>query len=110
MGRYAQARRRGGIGGAGGGLLPPPTPLLLNIAGHVTQRATGLDDTGGRMELQQREPPETEWTDAGDEPWAHEFDWGLDDLFPDRELRAREVGNGADYLGNSEWSGILGPL
>lgn len=110
MGRYAQARRRGGVGGAGGGLLPPPAPVLVNIAGHVSQRATGLDDTGGRMQLQQREGGTEEWAEAGDEPWAHEFDWGVVGLFEDNELRAREVGNGVDYLGNSEWSDILGPL
>lgn len=107
MGRYAQARRRGGVGGAGGGLLPPPAPLLLNIAGHVSQRATGADDTGGLVQLQYSNSEGLEWAEAGEDNWVHEYDWGLAALFEGSWLRGREVGNGTAYVGSSEWSNIL---
>lgn len=110
MGRYAQARRRGGTPPTGPGIPAPPAPVLSVDDGSVHQHAQGLNDDGGRVVIYATDPGDINWLEFGNEVWVSNQDWGVVGLFEDLILRAKEVGNGVDYVGDSEWSNVLGPL
>lgn len=107
MGRWAQARRRGRTAPPAGPAGPPPAPGLDASGGSLLQTATGGDDTGGTVELQNALLEEGPFEDLDSAAWEAVRNWG-----PNYELegffyRAREVGNGVDYVGSSDWSNVV---
>lgn len=107
MGRWAQARRRGGRPYGGSGLPAPPAPFAeLDAAGIYVSR-TGDPDPVGKFRLYE--------SDDGGEPWTfHSERPNLEPtLFPESELvserfyRATEVGGPPNYGGESGPSNSL---
>jgi hypothetical protein len=107
MGRWAQAQRRGGGAAAAAAIGPPPAPTLLNEAGRIIQRATGGDDTDGYIAVEQSESGEGGWEEWDIDAWQAVRDWGSFEAMQGYFYRAKEVGNGSSYIGDSDWSAVL---
>lgn len=108
MGKWSQYKRRGSAQqGSSPSLAPPPAPSLLLIGSEVTQRHSGLVDSGGTCRLYSSQdaqlwaflPPEVEW--------APDVDWGYGDGYTGLFLRCTEVGNDVAYTGESIPSNVL---
>lgn len=101
MGRWAQARKRGGC--ADGGLhLPLPPAPTLTLAGTVgTQTANGDDDTGGQVRLYSSTTGSAPWVEVDTDAWADPYDWGDLQLPATMWYRATEIGNNVAYAGES---------
>lgn len=101
MGRYAQARRRGGVAGAAPALTPPPAPGIGIVGGDVIQTALGGDDTGGLVKLYTSGDGEEPWTFYTQAAWEAVHNWGSELLLPPGWVRVTEAGNGSAYDGES---------
>jgi hypothetical protein len=106
VGRWAQAKRRTGRVRAAAGPGTPPAPLLERAMEHVVQTAQGLPDVGGLVALQWSPNGVDEWDDCDGAEWEAVHDWGVIPCGP-WYYRAKEVGNGTTYLGESPWSDVL---
>lgn len=104
MGRWAQAKRRGGRGGLGPSLPAPPAPTLSEDAGDLIQTAGGDDDTGGTIYLEEALAEGGPYTPRGSHAWASPWAWGTAAEFTGSWLRGYEVGNGVAYAGQSPYS------
>lgn len=107
MGRWAQAKRRGGRLRVIGAPTAPPAPLLQIIANDVVQTATGDDDTGGGLELEVSPDGVTEWESWDVGVWTAAQTWGTVAAMQGFWYRGREYGNGVAYVGTSDWSAVL---
>lgn len=104
MGRWSQARRRGGRSSLGAGLGPPPPPLLTVEANYLTVTPQGDPDPGGTLLVYYSEddlPPPNAWASHSYEnPWPvcnfNELDPGY--------YWAQETGGGTAYSGSSDLS------
>lgn len=106
MGRWAQAKRRGG--GIRAPTLPAPFPPSLIEFGEsnlASQDENNLQ-TGGFMELWWADEPGVPLTLYSSVVWAWEVDWGDRGDLPAKFLGARVVGDGIvteGYSSFSEW-------
>ena len=105
MGRWAQARRRGGKPVAGGGPSPPPAPFLQWEVGDLIVTATGGDDTGGLLRLYQADLIEGPYYPFDARAWAGSERWDAGSFEPRFWYVATEEGNGVNYAGESPQSG-----
>lgn len=101
MGRYAQAKRRGGRPGPRSALGPPPAPTLLFEGDQLTQRATGADDAGGQIELWYSADGEVPYEIQNTLPWHTPHGWGTSQTLLPGFYLARELGGGHNYAGRS---------
>ena len=63
---------------------------------------------GGTVELQGSEFSDPyEWAEYDSAAWAAVKDWGANVAIDAYFYRAREIGNGVAYVGESEWSNIV---
>jgi len=106
MGKWSTYRKRGSAGRAPA-LGPPPAPTLRVTGGVVLQDATGLDDAGGLVRLEQSEDGISEWETWGSQPWDNPTEWGQQEEWEGSFVRAFETGNGIVYAGESAPSNIL---
>jgi len=106
MGKWSTYRKRGSAG-RGPTLGPPPAPTLRVTDGVVFQDATGLDDTGGQVRLEQSADGIDEWETWGNQPWDNPTEWGEVDEWSGNFVRAFEIGNGTVYAGDSAPSNTL---
>lgn len=102
MGRWAQARRRGGGGRPSGAIGPPPAPTLAIVNGFLLQTAGGGNDAGAAIWLRFSEEEGGPYFDWGEAVWAAVYDWGLIEELSVGWCEAVEVGNGVAYAGRSD--------
>jgi hypothetical protein len=110
MGRYSQARRRGGGSLAAAVLPAPPAPGLSAHYEEVWQYTAAAPNEGGTVQLWQSADGVGGWIMYGSAAWETEKLWGSVAEFTGSYLRARDVGNGVTWAGNGAWSDVLGPL
>lgn len=104
MGRYAQARRRGGSAEIVT-LPPPPTPSLEEFGENRLRSLSDLvvnDD--GTMQLWYGGYPDVPVAMFQETAWSQDVDWGDRAELPKQWLRARAVGGGTNFVGYSAWS------
>lgn len=106
MGKWSTYRKRGRTTGFIP-LEPPPAPVLSTPGGYVRQTAAGVDDSGGTIELWSSIDDGAEWEQFDVAAWEAAHTWGTVASFGSCWLRACEVGNGAAYGGQSDWSNCL---
>lgn len=102
MGRYAQGRRRGGSAAPVVLLFPPPAPNVRVTGDHLWQDSNGDGDVGGFCRLFKFDDVLENWVEVDTQAWADPFDWGLTSLLVPGVYRATEIGNGVNYLGESD--------
>lgn len=101
MGRWAQAKRRGGKPGVVQGPGPPLTPEAEVSGGHLWQNATGGDDTGGTVRLMRAATENGGYSQHATSAWAAAKDWGTTASLAGFWYRCQEIGNGTSYGGQS---------
>lgn len=104
MGRWAQARRRGGAARVSGPAGPPPAPLLTWEGENLVQTATGENDLGGMVRLWVGSNPGGPYTEELSNAWGPTRNWGDRGSLPMGYLVATEEGNGSAYVGASAYS------
>lgn len=107
MGRWAQSRRRQSAPLANAAAGPPPAPVIAFEAGGIRQTATGGDDTGGSVELHCSQDSGESWEWWESAGWSASLFWSGASGDAGTLWRAKEVGNGAAYVGDSPWSNVL---
>lgn len=107
MGRWAQARRRGGSGHPPTTAGPPPAPVLRIQVTSLIQDAQGGSDVGGICRLYGSDNDTGPWTEVGFASWLLHQDWGNPLGYGGAWLAAREEGNGHDYVGLSDLSNVI---
>ena len=105
MGRWAQARRRGGRKAGQGPLGPPTPPQVIEIGGNLVELSLVASDLGGRLRLWTADAPEGPFVQTEDVPWVPAHNFGAIAGFEGSVWAGTEVGNGSDYVGES----ALGP-
>lgn len=106
MGRWAQAKRRGGGVSAGGVLGAPLAPRLFEDGGSLWTESYSPDNTGGFLRLEWRPDEETAFEMWGSAPWAAFNEWASTDTLDPGDYRAIEIGNGSTYVGESAPSAL----
>ena len=107
MGRWAQSRRRQSAPPANAAAGPPPAPVIAFTVPGIVQTAMGGDDTGGIVELQFSEDAGASWDQWNTGAWAAVVNWPDTNWVAGTLWRAKEVGNGVAYVGDSNWSNVL---
>jgi hypothetical protein len=70
-------------------------------------QAQGGDDTGGSFQSYSAGSPEGPWQPFDNEEWAADANFDEPPLPGLFYYRAKETGNGANYVGDSDWSNVL---
>lgn len=107
MGRWAQAKRRGGRGRTAAALSPPPAPSLFVDDVDIIIEPTGADDFGGAFRLETSATGSEPWSEHETLAWDPHVSPGTVAEFAGLHLRVIEVGNGVAYNGESPPSAIL---
>jgi hypothetical protein len=108
MGRWAQAKRRGGHAAQPSAPTAPPAPLLSIVGPNLVQTAQGAADPGGTVELWMSETEVGGYGQiSGPNPWAAVYSWGPWAGYPEGFYYVKETGNGTVYVGTSLPSNIL---
>lgn len=106
MGKWSTYRKRGGST-APVALGPPPPPVLYFDDPDMHAQATGGDDTGGSFQSFHSVNEGGPWFPFDNEPWGPDVFFGESPLPGLNYYRAKEVGNGTAYVGDSDWSNVL---
>lgn len=101
MGRWAQARRRGGRRAGGVELPAPPAPAMeAAIDGLIVSR-TGLPDPVGEFSMFWSLDGDPPWTLLSTKPNLEPTVWAPGELVEGRSYRATEIGGPPNYSGES---------
>jgi hypothetical protein len=107
VGRWAQAKRRGGGPAGPSGPGPPPAPVFGIVGASVFIYPTGADDEGGQFEVERSPSGLGVWSHLVNVGWDPEAYFGEIDDLTGYDYRVAEIGNGAVYVGQSAWSPTL---
>lgn len=102
MGRWAQARRRGGRPYGGSGLPPPPAPFAEWDATGIVVSRTGEPDPVGKFRLYESEDGNDPWVFHSELPNYEPTTFPSAGLTAGHFYRATEVGGPPNYGGESE--------
>lgn len=107
MGKWSTYRKRGSSTTPAASLSPPPPSVMDDGSGEVRSITPELNNIGGILHLYFAPSPSGPWTLSLTATWERPHTWGEPADFAGLALRSTDIGNGVDYVGESEPSNIL---
>ena len=107
MGKYATYRLRGGGQSLVPPIGPPPAPTIVVSAGELFSVEAAVDNYGGTGDLYFSNDGVSPYGFLVSEEWAPTILWGGTGDFSDGFYKSLTVGNGTNYLGESELSNFV---